>query len=238
MKRRTIFLIAVSALFLGGVMLFLVHHSAHSSTKQRAFSVNKSAGTNTLAQSTLLATNWPDDPRPAVKALYQFAQVAKIYNFDPHVIYCEKDKTLRYTMIVDTKTHSTEMRTRQGYEICHLFSYLDDSYAPSRDVDLDPAELRKSWADCVGTWNKQEMIEETIRILRDLGYNEYLDIAQKGKFEFKLHEYWAKTPDGRQVTIYPFATVKVLDAHGPRVIAEYRMGTNGRPAGLTHWMAQ
>jgi hypothetical protein len=231
---KKLFIVVAFMVLICGVVFV----SSPRSKKESPAAADKgSVVTNILTNQSVVVTNWPDDPRPEVQEVYQFARIARPYDFDPHIVYYDKDKTLRNTMDVITKTHSSEVDTR-SHRIRYQYSYHDDSSAPFREVDLDPAEMRKSWADSVGTWNKQEMIDETIRILRELGYTEYLAIAQTGKFEFKVHEYMVKTPDGQQTAIHPFATVTILDAHGPRVTAEYRMGTNGKPAGLTHWMAQ
>jgi hypothetical protein len=133
---------------------------------------------------------------------------------------------------VGTPTHSIEIDTLNA-RLRFLHSYLDESHS-----DLRNPEVKQQWIHCVGAWNEQAMIDETIRILRELGYTEFMDLAKNGKFQFKAFEFQTTMPDGQRVTLYPFAVVTLLDASGSRrIYAEYRMGTDGQPAGLVRWVA-
>lgn len=229
------FFLRAGTLWLFLVVLAVIIVCIHAPL-QNQVAVTKSHDTNSL--DAVVTTNLPDDSRLEVKNLYQFATLAKLYNFNPKITVDKPMPPPFHNGInIETPTHDIEINTKL-HQISDVFSRYEDSLAPFRDTDLNPAELRKSWADCKGVWNKKEMINETLNILKQLGYTELLDAVQNGNSGFKETEYIWLASDGQQNTNYPFATVTLSDANGPRIIAEYRMGTNGQPAGLTHWTAR
>jgi hypothetical protein len=175
------------------------------------------------------STNWPEDSRPEVKAVYQFAKVAKLYNFDPAVM-AYKD-SLRYQKTVVTTTHEADIDIR-NQRITDIYSYYGRSHSMT-----EYSGVTDDWAKGTGTWNEQQMAAETFRILRELGYTETLAAVRQGSERFTPQPWRVNLPEGGQKIIYPFAVVKLYDANGQtRVTAEYRMGPDG-PVGLVDWFS-
>ena len=183
--------------------------------------------------------NWPDDPRPQVKALYAFAQTTKAYKFDPTVSSVGDSKSARGVGFFDTPTHLADVdaETQRLSKFSSKFDRLGSMAAYSDATD--------DWGDATGKWNQSQIVGETFRILRELGltYADTLQAVSKGRSEVKLHEWRIKTADGQLKLIYPFATVKLYgpnvsgDANQPpRVSAQFRMGSNG-PVGLVDWFS-
>lgn len=174
-------------------------------------------------------TNWPEDSRPEVKAVYQFAKVAKLYNFDP-LVTAYKD-SLRYQKTIVSATHEADIDTH-NQRITDIYSYRDRSHSMT-----EYAGVTDAWVNGTGTWNEQQMAAETFRILQDLGYTETLTAVRQGTESFTPQPWRVNLPDGGQKIIYPFAVVKLYDANGQtRVTAEYRMGPDG-PVGLVDWFS-
>jgi hypothetical protein len=180
-------------------------------------------------------TNWPEDSRPEVKEFYRFAKAAKLYKFDPAVTAC-KD-SLRYQKTVASATHEADIDTR-SQRITDIYSYRERSHSM-----VDYSGVTDDWVNATGTWNENQMVDETFRILRELGYANTLAAVSQGRHEFHSDAWRANLPDGGFKIVYPFATVKLYGPNvsgdpneGPRVTAEYRMGPHG-PVGLVDWFS-
>ena len=174
-------------------------------------------------------TNWPADPRPEVKAFYQFAAAAKLYRFDPVVTYLKDEEFPHFAKAIGTSTYEAQLDTRSK-RIVSMYSYRDRSHSMT-----DYPGVTDEWASGIGAWNRQQMVDETFRILRDLGYTETLAAVSQGRQSFDPQPWRVKLPGGGETIIYPFAIVKLFDANAQaRVTAEYRMGPNG-PVGLVDW---
>lgn len=178
-------------------------------------------------------TNWPADPRPQVTNFYQFAKAAKLYKFDPTVTYYKDADFPHFTKSVGTVTHEAQIDTRNGH-IENIYSYRDRSGSRS-----EYPGVTDEWANATGNWHERQMVEETFRILRELGYTETLKAVSQGRHEFKPEGWRVKLPEGGFKIVYPFATVKLFGPsvpgdNSPRVTAQFRMGPNG-PVGLVDW---
>jgi hypothetical protein len=183
------------------------------------------------------AANWPEDARQEVKKFYEFAKVVRPYKFDPAVTYFKDEDFPHFTKAIGTATHFTDMDTR-NWRIEQMSSYRDRSHSFG-----DYPGVTDEWANATGTWHKRQMVEETFRILRELGptYAETLKAVTGRRQEFELTEWRVKLPEGGFKIVYPFATVKLYGPNvsvdpneGPRVTAQYRMGPDG-PVGLVDW---
>ena len=193
----------------------------------------------TVAPKYSEPTNWPTDPRPEVQAIYAFAQAAKPYKFDPQVNATKVSASARDVGFFDTATHMIDV-DKQTHRLIKFASKLDrlGSQVVYTDADTD-------WSEATGQWNQQQMIDETLRIVRELGptYTDTLQAVSHGRSTFKAHWWNVKTAGGEMKTIYPFATVKLFgpDTSGnpnepPRVTAQFRMGATG-PVGLVDWFS-
>ena len=175
------------------------------------------------------STNWPDDPRPEAKTFHQFAKVANLFNFEPNVTYDKDEDFPHFTKAVGTATHEAQMDTRNN-RIFSLYSYRDRSASMQ-----DYPGVTDEWKYGTGKWDERQMIEETFRILRGLGYAETLAAISRGQRQFIPQPWRVTTSDGELQIIYPFAKVILYDEAGNRrVIAEYRMGSSGS-VGLVDW---
>lgn len=183
------------------------------------------------------STNWPNDSRPEVQALYAFAKATKAYKFDPTVNSVGDSQSARGVGFFDTPTHIVDVdtKTQRIYKMSSKFESLGSMVTYSDATD--------DWSDATGQWDQPQMVAETFRILRELGltYADTLQAVSQGHSEVKLHEWRIKTADGQFKIIYPFATVKLFGPEvpgdpTPRVTAQYRMGPAG-PVGLVDWFS-
>jgi hypothetical protein len=180
-------------------------------------------------------TNWPDDPRLQVTNFYQFAKIAKLYKFDP--VVTDYSDSRRYQKAVGTATHWADIDTRDG-RVEKMSSYRDRSGSMN-----EYPGVTEEWANATGNWHERQMVEETFRILRELGYTNTLQAVSHGRHEFKPQGWRVKLPEGGFKIVYPFATVKLFGPNvsgdpnePPRVTAQFRMGPNG-PVGLVDWFS-
>jgi hypothetical protein len=174
-------------------------------------------------------TNWPDDPRPEAKTFIQFARMARPYNFEPNVIYDKDEEFPQFRKAVGTSTHEAQIDTRNN-RIVSFYSYRDRSASLKNYPGVS-----EGWKNGTGQWDSRQMINETFRILRELGYTDTLAATSRGYRHFITQPWRVTAPDGEFQIIYPFAKVMLYDEFGNRrVIAEYRMGPDG-PVGLVDW---
>lgn len=183
-------------------------------------------------------TNWPADSRAEVKSLYQFAKAGKFYQFDPIVTAYRDEESMRFTKSIGTATHDAEVDTR-NQRLISFYSYRDRS-SSLRDYP----GVTDDWANATGKWHERQMVEETFRILRELGYTETLKAVSQGRHEFVVEPWRVNLPEGGFKIVYPFAKVKLygptvpgIPNEWPRVTAEYRMGPDG-PVGLVDWSSR
>lgn len=178
-------------------------------------------------------TNWPADSRAEVQSFYKFAKVTSFYKFDPIVTAYRDEQFTRLTKSVGTATHDAEIDTRDQ-RVIHFYSHRDRS-GSLRDYP----GVTDDWANATGKWHERQMVEETFRILRELGYTETLKAVSQGRHEFTVEPWRVKLPEGGFKIVLPFAKVKLYGPEvpgdsPPRVTAEYRMGPDG-PVGLVDW---
>ena len=178
-------------------------------------------------------TNWPSDSRPEVQSFYKFAKMTRFYKFDPAVT-SDMD-AFRFSKEIGTATHSVEIDTRDQ-RVIHFYSYRERS-GSLRDYP----GVTDDWAKATGKWHERQMVLETFRILRELGYTETLKAVSQGRHEFIVTPWRVKLPEGGFKIVYPFAKVELYGPNisgdpneFPRVTAEYRMGPDG-PVGLVDW---
>ena len=101
----------------------------------------------------------------------------------------------------------------------------------------DYSGVTDEWKNGTGKWDERQMIDETFRILRELDYAETLAATSRAPRQFIPQPWRVTTSDGELQIIYPFAKVILYDEAGNRrVIAEYRMGSNGS-VGLVDWFS-
>jgi hypothetical protein len=191
--------------------------------------------TNILAAdaNSSSVTNWPEDPRPEVREFYRVAKAANFYRFEPEIVSFERGDTNHAfgVLYIDTPTYAAAF---YDGKLCEVESRSESSFAAQNDPDL-----RKEWVRCVGTWNEKEVVTETLNTLRRLGDEAALKEFLQGRYAFQTVDVRVTSPKGEQSTNHPFATVMLIGSDGTvRVTAEYRMGTDGRPAGLVHWTAR
>jgi hypothetical protein len=178
------------------------------------------------------ATNWPEDSRPEVKALYQFAKIAKLYKFDPQVTYYAIN-TNQVSVSIETATHDVEVDARDN-KIPFLTSKAD-----CMTCGFDHPDAKQSWTQSRGEWNQPALIEQTLVILNQFGFTNTIQAVLHGRKEVSIPDYTAMLPDGKNVTFHPFATVILHDSihdEQSRVRAEYRLGEDGLPY-LVRWSA-
>ena len=174
-------------------------------------------------------TNWPNDSRPEVKVFYQFAKAANLYKFEPTVTYDKAEEFPLFRKAIGTSTHEAQMDTRTQ-RIVSFYSYRDRSASVT-----DFPGVTEEWKSGTGKWNEEQMIDKTFQILRELGYAETLAATSRGYRHFNPEPWRITLLDGQFQIIYPFAKVILYDEAGNRrVIAEYRMGSDG-PVGLVDW---
>ena len=232
MKLKSILCLGVLTALFGGMLLLIHPHPTPVSSVERSITNAPLAQAHlkTLTNEALGATNkWPDDPRPAAQQFFQFAKAAQLYHFDPVVTYYKEELPTNHGKIINvgTSTHETEIL---GGNLINAYSYRDRSHSSD-----DYPEVMKEWYLCTGTWTEKEAVDETLAILQRLGDTETLRAVQIGRHEYHNGRYPATTPTGERVMVYPFPTVRLFDSSNHlRVIAEYRMGTNG-PVGLVDW---
>jgi hypothetical protein len=181
------------------------------------------------------SANWPNDSRAEVRSVYAFAKIARLYKFDP--VVTSSTDSLRFQKMVGTATYSADIDTRNGH-IEKMSSRRDRSGSIG-----DYPGVTEEWANATGKWHERQMVEETFRILRELGYTETLKVVSQGWHKFSPSAWRVKLPEGGFKIVYPFATVELYgpnvtgDPHEPpRVTAEYRMGPDG-PVGLVDWFS-
>ena len=164
--------------------------------------------------------------------MYQLARIAAFYNFEPQVTgYEDRTNGSLRSILFETRSHIVEVFNGK---VMLAVSAMDGANPPH-----DPGRGgTKDWHQCTGQWSEDEIVNDTLRILRESNDTNVLNAISSGKRQVQAVPITVKDPAGRDVRVTPFPTVRLYDTNLTlRVIAEYRLGPTGI-AGLTAWTSR
>lgn len=230
--KRTRYVLLAAAVFVLLVVLL-----RRTPVEQRA-EVSK---TNTLPVAAQVPTNEMSAPMTEsesnrvsvppilISELNRFITSARPYGLDrliqtQDVVYFTNSHKTH--MIVQTKTH---IATFFDYKLNQLLATYDSSN-PVAEPERK-REAQRQWYQATAKWSREEALAETQRIMQALG----IGGVQWESTNVEPFTLAVKNPQGEQITVTPFYTVK-LDAPHNTLRAEFRMGESG-PGRLTDWFA-
>jgi len=173
-----------------------------------------------------------EQSRAAVEALYQFASIAPLYNFDS-ATYGIIGQTSRYrrdwtSMMVQTRSHVATVVNGHLISVQSLYDGSDTRRRP---------EAMNEWYKATGTLSKEEAVQLTYGLLTKLHGASVLEELKWGEAEFRAESVTISAPDGQRVRVTPFRALRLTDTTGVgRVTVEFRMGPTGS-VGITKWFS-